>query len=42
MADTEGPATKSRSAPDIVAPTNRVNLALPSSHLHVNEVTCPG
>ena len=31
------PAAKPRSAPDVVAPTNRVNVALPFSHLHVSE-----
>ena len=31
------PAPKARSAPEVVAPTNRVNVALPFSHLHVEE-----
>jgi hypothetical protein len=28
---------RGRSAPEVVAPTNRVNVALPFSHLHVEE-----
>jgi hypothetical protein len=31
------PAARSRSAPEVVAPTSRVNVALPFSHLHVEE-----
>ena len=30
-------APRGRSAPEVVAPTSRVNVALPFSHLHVEE-----
>ena len=29
--------TRPRAAPEVVAPTNKVNVALPFSHLHVEE-----
>jgi hypothetical protein len=35
--DAEVTAARTRTAPDVVAPTNKVNVALPSSHLHVEE-----
>ncbi len=34
---TEVQPTKQRSAPEVVAPTSKVNVALPFSHLHVEE-----
>jgi hypothetical protein len=35
--DTDAQRTKPRSAPEVVAPTSRVNVAFPFSHLHVEE-----
>lgn len=37
MADTDGRSPRPRSAPEVVAPSNRVNVALPFSHLHVDD-----
>ena len=40
MADDDSgvqPSSKARSAPEVVAPTNRVNVALPFGSIHIEE-----